>query len=231
MDENLKMITVAQMRAARGLLDWSQAELAKQAGLSTTAMNNIDRGAAAARASTLEKIRRVFEAHGVEFTDGSGVRLKGEVFRVTTFEGPEGFAAYLRDVLETQIATRSESLHQSYDEPNFTARHRKLLFGFYTAFTQHKLRERVLLREGALARYAPPTTSDYRWFPKEIAGQVGYSVYGDKYCIFLKKRILCIENHDLAEAYRRQFELQWKQAKKMPAVESLFEKEQRALRK
>lgn len=59
---------------------------------------------------------------------------------------------------------------------------------------------------------------------------MGYTVYGNKYCIFLKKRIVVLENHDIAEAYRKQFEALWKQAKKMPAVESLFEKELKAHR-
>ncbi len=74
------MITPAQMRAARGLLGWKQSDLAKACGLSLTALNNIERGAADPRASNLGKIEKAFEEAGVQFIPenggGAGVRLK-----------------------------------------------------------------------------------------------------------------------------------------------------------
>lgn len=221
------MISLEQMRAARGLMNWSQADLARLVDLSTTAMNNIDRGLSTPRVSTLEHIQKVFEAHGVEFIDGNGVRLRKDVFRIETFDGPEGFQRYLRDLLETQIATRTESLHHSFNEPQFLKKHRRALFDFYRAFTEHKLKERVLICEGVTDRYGPPGASDYRWCPRALFNPVGHSVYGDKYCIFLKGRIVVIENVDIADAYRRQFEQNWKTAMKMLPVESLYEKDLR----
>lgn len=70
------MISAAQIRAARGLLRWKQAELAAAAGLSLTALNNIEREAADPKASTLAAIQRALETAGVEFLDDHGVRLR-----------------------------------------------------------------------------------------------------------------------------------------------------------
>jgi transcriptional regulator with XRE-family HTH domain len=221
------MISLEQMRAARGLMNWSQADLAKFAGISTTAMNNIDRGLSKPRLSTLEDIRKVFESHGIEFIEGNGVRFRKDVFRIETFEGPEGFQKYLRDLLETQIAKGTESVHHSFDEPQFLKKNRRVLFEFYREFTKHKLKERVLICEGVTERYGPPGASEYRWCSKALFNQIGHSVYGDKYCIFLKNRIVVIENADIADAYRRQFDQNWKAAMKIPAAESLYEKDLR----
>jgi transcriptional regulator with XRE-family HTH domain len=78
-----KMIARGQIRAARGLLDWTQAELAKAAGLSEVAVKNLERGRTDPRASTLTAIQEAFDRAGLVFLDpgdtrngGSGVRLK-----------------------------------------------------------------------------------------------------------------------------------------------------------
>lgn len=221
------MITLEQMRAARGLLNWSQSDLAQHADLSVTAMNNIDRGLSKPRVQTISHIQKVFENYGVEFIDGNGVRFRKDVFKIETFEGPTGFAAYLQDTLNTQIAHKSEGLHWSYDEPTFVRKNRKLLFEFYREAIKNKLKERILLCEGVTLRYGPSVTSEFRWISKEFLNHVGHSIYGDKYCMFLKNRIVVIENADVAAAYRKQFELDWKNAKRMPNVESLYDQDLR----
>ena len=73
------MIKPTQIRGARAMLSLTQAELAKAAGLSTTGLNNIERGIADPKASTLEAIQKALEAAGVQFIPenggGAGVRL------------------------------------------------------------------------------------------------------------------------------------------------------------
>jgi len=74
------MISPQQIRGARAMLGLTQAALAAAAGISTTALNNIERGAADPKASTVVALRRALEAAGVVFVDengdGPGVRLK-----------------------------------------------------------------------------------------------------------------------------------------------------------
>ncbi|MFZ1882237.1 MAG: helix-turn-helix domain-containing protein [Rhodoplanes sp.] len=74
-------MTIAQLRAARGLLGWSQSELASNAGLSLPTVKRLEGGfgprvSEEARA----KLQRALEAAGVEFIDenggGPGLRLK-----------------------------------------------------------------------------------------------------------------------------------------------------------
>ena len=74
------MITPEQCRAARGLLDWSQGQLAKQAGVGIVTVRQFEADANEPRRATLEVIRRAFESAGVEFIDenggGPGLRLR-----------------------------------------------------------------------------------------------------------------------------------------------------------
>ncbi len=74
------MINPAQIRAARGLLKWTQAALAHKAALSTVTLNMIENEAVAPRANTVDAIQRALEAGGVEFLEeggfGVGVRFR-----------------------------------------------------------------------------------------------------------------------------------------------------------
>lgn len=74
------MITPAQIRAARALLNWKQTELAKAADVSEMSIKNIERGATDPRVSTIQAIRTALENAGVLFIDqngaGAGVRLR-----------------------------------------------------------------------------------------------------------------------------------------------------------
>lgn len=74
------MITSAQCRAARGLLDWTQQDLADRAGVGIVTVRQIEAGVTAPRRATLEVIRRALEGAGLEFIDenggGPGVRLR-----------------------------------------------------------------------------------------------------------------------------------------------------------
>jgi transcriptional regulator with XRE-family HTH domain len=66
-----------QSRAARGLLDWSQAELAAQSNLSESTIRDFEKGRRIPSINNLAAVRRALEAAGVEFIDGEqpGVRL------------------------------------------------------------------------------------------------------------------------------------------------------------
>lgn len=75
------MITSAQIRAARGMLDWSRKDLAQASGLSFASMMRLEsfNGIPSSNFKTLEAIRLAFERAGIEFIgspdDGPGVRL------------------------------------------------------------------------------------------------------------------------------------------------------------
>jgi transcriptional regulator with XRE-family HTH domain len=73
-------LTPEQCRAARGLLDWTQEELAEHAGVSRGTVRGFEAGHHVLRADTGSAIREALEAAGVVLLDpdaqmGAGVRL------------------------------------------------------------------------------------------------------------------------------------------------------------
>jgi transcriptional regulator with XRE-family HTH domain len=74
------MITPSQCRAARGLLDWTQQELADAARIGVATIRLFEGEAAESRHATLAVLRRAFELAGIEFIDenggGPGLRLR-----------------------------------------------------------------------------------------------------------------------------------------------------------
>jgi hypothetical protein len=66
-------ITALQIKAARGLLEWSQDKLASAARLSPATIRNIEGGLSAKKA-TMDLLRDTFQSHGVEFLFSNGVR-------------------------------------------------------------------------------------------------------------------------------------------------------------
>ena len=74
------MLTPSQCRAARGLLDWTQQELADTAHIGVATVRLFEGEGAEARPATIAVLRLAFEKAGVEFIDqnggGPGVRLR-----------------------------------------------------------------------------------------------------------------------------------------------------------
>ena len=74
------MITPSQSRAARGLLGWTQADLAKAASVGVVTVRQFEGGNADPRPATLTVMRQALEAAGVLFIErnggGAGVRMK-----------------------------------------------------------------------------------------------------------------------------------------------------------
>jgi len=60
-------IFAAQMRAARGLLGWSQADLSRASKVSTAVVARMELGTADSRISTVRGVTAAFQAAGVEF--------------------------------------------------------------------------------------------------------------------------------------------------------------------
>ena len=75
------VITIEQLRAARGLLGWSQSELAKRAGLSLPTVKRLEGGFGPRVSEDARgKLQRAIETAGIEFIDenggGLGVRFR-----------------------------------------------------------------------------------------------------------------------------------------------------------
>ena len=94
--------TPAQSRAARGLMDWSQAELAARSNLSESTVRDFEKGRRLPTINNIEAVRHALEAAGVEFIaengGGPGVRLR------KTARGAEEISRQI-DVLEDKISS------------------------------------------------------------------------------------------------------------------------------
>ncbi len=76
------MITSAQMRAARAMLDWSRERLSKEARVGISALMRLEsaEGVPSGNIKTFESVQRAFEKAGIEFIgspeNGAGVRWR-----------------------------------------------------------------------------------------------------------------------------------------------------------
>jgi transcriptional regulator with XRE-family HTH domain len=72
------MITPAQSRAARALINWSQPQLAEASGVSVSTIRDFETGKRSPIVNNLAALRRALEAAGVELTNGEqpGVKLR-----------------------------------------------------------------------------------------------------------------------------------------------------------
>jgi len=71
-----RLVTSEQLRAARGLLDWSRSQCGKVVGVSAETVKNIEKGVYVPSGETVEKIINGFSIYGVSFFTQHGVALK-----------------------------------------------------------------------------------------------------------------------------------------------------------
>jgi transcriptional regulator with XRE-family HTH domain len=81
------VLTADMIRAARGLLDWSQLDLAREAKVSQKALSDAERGKKPLTAYTSGKVRKALEGGNVQFIAendernelvGAGVRWRSK---------------------------------------------------------------------------------------------------------------------------------------------------------
>ncbi|WP_215761248.1 helix-turn-helix domain-containing protein [Acetobacter sp. P1H12_c] len=83
----MNTINASQIRAARGLLDWTRDQLVEVSGVPKSTLVRVESNAVTPRQSTLTAIRSALETAGVEFIEenggGAGVRLRKDSSDVT----------------------------------------------------------------------------------------------------------------------------------------------------
>ena len=208
-------ITTAQIRGARGVLNWSQQDLAQKTGISATSIGAIENGQTTPRESTLSTIRKTFEGSGIEFIGLEGIRQRSADILVHT--GANGFKDFYDDVYETLRVNPGVVYVSNVDEKEFmkfgtemmqlhSDRIRKLNTASY----------KILIREGD-TNFVASSYAEYRWIPKEQFTTVPFYIYGHKIAILLfgaETKIIVMSYPAVAEAFRIQFETNWQNAKK-----------------
>lgn len=212
------MISLAQIKAARALLNWTQDTLAKAAGLSLPGINNLERGVSSPRRETLNAIETALTTAGIEFIDTSGVRLKTPDLAIETIEGPDWIATYDQDIMSVMQGPDDELIQFSCDER---------LWIIYSGTTNHHyiehraktgFKERIIIPDRADFITSPATA--YRTLPADYFARANWQVYGDRVAQILwdSRKIILIKSAPLAESFRAQFEYLWASAKPLTST-------------
>ena len=170
-------ISTAQIRGARGLLDWSQAELSRRTGISTTSIGNIESGNTQPRESTMLVIRKAFEEGGIEFLPGSGLRLKDSTIDI--LEGSDCLDRLLEDILSTVHKTGGEVCAFGVEErEDKSSEDYKKVKAYIEQLEASGVGERVIIRKGDTNLM---TDSDYyRWIDEKYFSPYPFFIYGNK---------------------------------------------------
>ncbi len=210
-------ITTAQIRGARGLLNWSQNDLAERTGISGTSIGSIENGITAPRESTLQNIKKTLEDAGIEFIANQGVRLRSGDVKV--LKGRAEFWQFYEDVFKTLQNTPSEVLVCNADERKFekwlSDENIKTHISRMEILKEKGVKYRILLREGDTYFLHNSGYSDYRWIPSSQFSTAPFYVYGQKLAILLfdeEPTVIILEYPTVADAYIKQFSSLWESA-------------------
>jgi transcriptional regulator with XRE-family HTH domain len=209
-------ITTAQIRGARGILNWSQSDLAERTGISATSIGSIENGQSTPRANTIATIQRAFENAGLEFIGLDGLKVRsGDVH---TYSGKNGFLGFYEDVYNTLKDNPTEVLVSNVDERVFL----KWLGEFKDTHAERMksipgLNFKILIREGD--DYIPAEDfATYRSMPKELFASVPFYCYGEKLALILfqdEPTIIVMNYPAINAAYRVQFYDIWERSKEL----------------
>jgi transcriptional regulator with XRE-family HTH domain len=205
------MITIEQCRAARGLLDWTQQDLAEASGLSKTAINNFEKGHSDIKAESLKALRMAFEACDVEFIGRDGIRRRTETLRM--LRGPDCLEHLLDDIHES-LKRDSGELLISHAGGHGLPRDIKTLTEHMLRIKKTGLDEKIICSETLMKELAPRGIT-CRCLPDDMihAGPMT-AIYGHKVAVAFHGGaiIAIIESTDTARAERLRFEEIWHRA-------------------
>lgn len=199
------MLTTHQIKAARALLDWTQSQLAKAAGLHLNVINNIERGSSNPRQGTLEKIQTTLENHGIAFIGNRGVELKRDTVAMMKFEGDDFIKSLTADIVSA-APSKGEVLSILADISNFANQDNAA----YTAEKNKRgFSERLITRD--MPGFYPRHSSSYRVVPGENLGSIDTIIYADRvaYIFWAQKETIILKSAPLADTQKRLFESLW----------------------
>ena len=201
-----------QIRAARALIGWSQQDLADRSQLAKITIAKIELEQQTPGTKTIDRIIEAFDDAGVDFIGQEGVRKKRS--DIMTYRGAHGLEVFMVDVRATikrlgglvcvshvdeavfHKWLGQENMNQHVKEMNMLANYRM----------------RIMVREGD-TNYAASSYAEYRWIPRNLFYSVPFYVYGNKLSLIVFGKddlaVHVIENEDIAEAQRFQFNLTW----------------------
>lgn len=208
------MISSAQARAARALLNIAQGEVAQGTGLNIATVSSIETGEKETQAGSLKKLQNWFETQNIEFFAGDGVRFR-QALRL--YEGADGFRSFMDDV----YLAASTGYGDICIFNGLPAKMVEVLGkDFYTAHADRmkEIRKRftlkVIIREGDTS-YIGASFAEYRWWPADRFRETMIYVYEDRVAHINFKdgvRALVVQDRNTADSMRDLFGWAWEKA-------------------
>jgi transcriptional regulator with XRE-family HTH domain len=210
------MISPKEIRAARVYLDWSQDDLAERSGLAVSTIRNIEAGTNVPSGKSAQALERSF-AEYIDFLPHGGFQPRQETVKI--YKGRTGFIDFLWNVHDTVKAVGGEICVSNVDEKDFffwLGKEPAQEYKDAMALLEKNFYFKVIIKEGddyfAAGKYA-----EYRWIAAEEFSNVPFYVYGDKLAIILFEKevsVYVLDNKNIADAYRVQFNTLWNRSKK-----------------
>jgi transcriptional regulator with XRE-family HTH domain len=208
-------MTPSLIRAARGLLNWQQDDLAVAAGLSLSAVNKFERGLGATRAATVQAMVTALRGAGVDFPASGGVRLLADVTGVLRITGKD-FVERLDDDIYAAVTTPRQEIYScSADESQwFAPGIRKTAQRYYAWRDRLGVRQLYLVPEGNQVFESP--RENYRFLPPHLLGKIAFITYGDRVALvnWHKKQVFIVRGHEIVAPFREQFKFLWQLGRK-----------------
>jgi DNA-binding XRE family transcriptional regulator len=220
--EKKDMLTAAQLRAARGLLDWTRSDLAKAANISPETIKNIEHGTFRPQENTADAILKAFAAHDVQFLENEGVKKAPTL--LTSYEGQADFRRYIDDFYAkiSALCTSNEPVTvcaAGVDDRlfmnalgDYSKQHAERM----AKFKNLKFRSLVSEKEAALF----PGYIDYR-LVTDMPMTVLFGIYGQYFDLTIHgtgpalPKVVVIKSDIVVNAYKSQFEAMWNTAKRI----------------
>ncbi len=207
------MPTIAQIRAARALLDWSQSDLADHADLSQTGVARIENGTNKPNSTTVEKINAAFDSHDIEFISDSGVKKRTGEIKI--LKGTEGFRSFMDDVYK-QASTKGGDICLFNGMPEYF---KKWLgeewYSMHAARmveSQDNFTCKIIVKEGEKLLIGN-SFAEYRTFPDNLFHERTFYAYGNRLAFLsldddnVKIRIL--EQSEFSNSFKVLFNIAW----------------------
>jgi DNA-binding XRE family transcriptional regulator len=211
------MLDSKQIRAARGLLDWTQETLAERSGVARATIKNVESGNTLPRLETAHALQRALEDAGVEFLPSSGVRMRDRMIEI--LEGPDSYRQLLEDVFVTARASGSGVIVA----PSNPREADKVVGVDYLSGQMQRRRDngieqRILVPSNDLNFLTQPLET-YRILPSEYCSPSPFYVYGHKLalvCLQEPQKVIIVNDERFATGVRKLFNFIWDRTE-MPA--------------
>jgi transcriptional regulator with XRE-family HTH domain len=206
-------INTAQIRAARGLLNWTQGDLAARTNISTTSIGSIENDTTKPRESTLQLIQKAFEDAGIEFLPASGVRKRDEMIRI--IDGADTLDVINDDIFTTLAAGGGEVLIFGLEErENPRTDEYQKVQDHLDRITSANISERIIIRDGDVNLLAPAEW--YRSIADNYFSPYPFFIYGGKIALINwgpPIKAILIESPLFVKTFKSLFEFVWDRAK------------------